>query len=64
MRFLFRVVSEAADTARDILEMVVGAVVGTVLFLAILALRMLVYIITVAIALALIYWVYSLIPHH
>lgn len=44
--------------------MVVGAVVGTVLFLAILALRMLVYIITVAIALALIYWVYSLIPHH
>ena len=48
MRFLLRVVSEAVDIARDVLEMVVGTVVGTVLFLAIVALRFLVYLITVA----------------
>ena len=63
MRFLFRVVSEAADIARDVIEMLVGIVVGSVLLLATAALRLLVYVIIVVPAMMLLYWVYGMIFH-
>ncbi len=63
MRFLLRVVSEAVDIAKDFVEIVFAGVVGTVLVLATVALRVLVYVITVTIVAALLNWVYGLIFH-
>ena len=60
MRFLFRVVSEVAGTAKDFIEIVVAGVVGTVLIVVTAALRLLVRLIIVAIVLTLMYWVYGL----
>jgi hypothetical protein len=63
MRFLFRVVSEVAGTAKDFIEIVVAGVVGVVLVLATVALRVLVSVIIVAPAVMLLNWVYGLIFH-
>jgi hypothetical protein len=63
MRFLLRVVSEVAGTAKDFIEIVVAGVVGIVLFLATVALRLLVYLITMTIVVTLLNWVYGLIFH-
>jgi hypothetical protein len=64
MRFLFRVVSEVAGTAKDFIEIVVAGVVGTVLIVVTAALRLFVRLIIVFLVLLFIYWVYGLIPHH
>ena len=63
MRFLFRVVSEVAGTAKDFIEIVVAGVVGTVLFTATVTLRVLVCAITGTIVSVLLNWAYGLIFH-